>query len=209
MAGRLQKAALTAVAASAISFTAAASDPIGPFSAAALAERVHSGWAPASGTRLPLGFGFSAGVAPALGGEGGEASLHYALSSRIGFFASTALKRRRDETGTPERYATAGATLRNLNGWTAKLFVAWFRPGHGIEDDLLELRPSSTVNAQFSRLVARRTRLTVDLFNLFDTRRGDTPFADARAWRQPGAIDSYFFHPAQGRGARVRLRIAF
>ena len=110
---------------------------------------------------------------------------------------------------TTERNASAGATLHAPSGWTASLFVSSFRPD-ALQDDTARLKPSSFVNARLSRKLSKNTRVSFDVFNIFDRRADNADyFSTSRAWNQPGASDNFLFNPAEPRGFRIKLRTAF
>lgn len=104
----------------------------------------------------------------------------------------------------------AGATVRNGSKWSASLFVKYLGERTAMEEDALRLRSSTTVGAQFTTRLDKRTRLTVDVFNVFNQRAGDLDyFAASRLWRQPGTVDGFLFHPAAPRGFRALLSTRF
>jgi hypothetical protein len=109
-----------------------------------------------------------------------------------------------------ERNATAGATMKAPNGWSASLFVSSFGPRQTVEDNAAQVKSSSFVNARLSRNLSKQTRLSVDVFNIFDHRLGNVDyFSTTRVWAQPGAGDNFLFNPAEPRGFRVKLRTTF
>ena len=112
--------------------------------------------------------------------------------------------------GASERQVNAGATVRNGSKWSASLFVKYLGERPAMEEDALRLRSSTTVGAQFTTRLDRRTRLTVDVFNVFNQRAGDVDyFAASRLWSQPGTVDGFLFHPAAPRGFRALLSTRF
>jgi hypothetical protein len=112
--------------------------------------------------------------------------------------------------GAVERSASAGATLRVPNGWSASLFVSSIGRRQTIEEDSLRLKASSFVNARLSRNLSKKTRVTFDVFNVFDRRLGNVDyFSTTRVWNQPGAGDNFLFNPLEPRGFRIRLRTTF
>ena len=109
-----------------------------------------------------------------------------------------------------ERNASAGATLRVPNGWSASLFVSSFGRRQTIEEDSLRLKASSFVNARLSRNLSKKTRVSFDVFNVFDRRVDNVDyFSTTRVWNQPGAADNFLFSPLEPRGFRAKLRITF
>jgi len=99
----------------------------------------------------------------------------------------------------------AGTTTKN-GGWTASLFVT--QPA--IEKDAPALGAVTTVGARLSRPISRNARVSVDVFNIFDKPAGTTDaFAATHAAPRAGLADADFFHPADGRGIRLGLKITF
>ena len=112
--------------------------------------------------------------------------------------------------GAAERFAAAGATLRGVGGWTARLFVTYLGPRTATDDEALRLRSSSLVNAQVASRLSKKTRVTFDVFNVFNQPVGEIDqFAAARLIVAPGSMDSFLFHPAEPRGFRLNLRTTF
>jgi hypothetical protein len=118
-------------------------------------------------------------------------------------FASNALAD--DDPSGLENRAAAGATTKT-RGWTASLFVT--RPT--VEKDAPALGAVTTVGARLSRPISRRARLSVDVFNIFDKPAGTTDyFVATHSAPRTGIVDTDYFHPADGRGIRLGLKITF
>jgi len=110
--------------------------------------------------------------------------------------------------GAAERNASASATLRGY-GWSASLFVSYLGRRSGIEEPA-GLRASTFVNARLSRNLTKDTRLSFDVFNLFDQRLRDIDyFSASRLSSAFGAADNYLFNPAEPRGFLLKLRTTF
>jgi hypothetical protein len=108
------------------------------------------------------------------------------------------------------RVQLAGATLRNLAGWSASLFVTRAMRAADADDESLAIPDSTAVNARFARHVWRNTTLTLDAFNLFDRRTGGMDeFVTSRLWSQAGTPADYLVHPGEGRGVRLGVRWTF
>jgi hypothetical protein len=104
--------------------------------------------------------------------------------------------------------ASAGTTFRGPAGWRAKLFVSDL--GARSEEEGRLLRSSTPVGAQLSARLARSLRVNIDVFNVFNQRTGAVDyFTGPRPLRQPGALDGYLSHPAEGRGFRLSLSARF
>ena len=66
------------------------------------------------------------------------------------------------------------------------------------------------MNARVLHRLSKRTRLTFDVFNVFNQRVGDIDhFAASRLAAPAGSAENYLFHPAEPRGFRLRLRTTF
>jgi hypothetical protein len=102
----------------------------------------------------------------------------------------------------------AGATLRNLNGWSASLFVT-----RALNADLEEgvtIPDSTAVNARLARRIARGTTLTFEAFNVFDRRLGPRDqFVASQLWSPSGVPENFLVRPGEARGFRVGIRWSF
>ena len=104
----------------------------------------------------------------------------------------------------------AGATLRNLNGWSASLFVTHAAAGEYADDESALLPDSTAVNARFTHRLWRGTTVTLDAFNLFDAHTsGVDAFVASRLWTPGGMPDDYLMHPGERRGVRLGIRWSF
>ena len=106
--------------------------------------------------------------------------------------------------------ASAGATMLSPGGWRASLFITYFGSRYAPGDDALRLKPSSFVTARLSHLVARDTRFTMEVFNVFDQHSsGSDPLELARPWSGFGVNESYLTDPGEPRGFRIRIGRTF
>ena len=104
-----------------------------------------------------------------------------------------------------ERPAAAG-TSATTGGWRASLFVT----SPPTRDESLGVSGTTTVGARLSRPIAPNVRLSVDVFNVFDQRtREIDAFAASRMHYETGIAENYLFHPAESRGVRVGIKVAF
>ena len=233
MPGRLQKVAALTVAGSAIAFTSFADEPDGlVVSAAPESNLMEIGFR----RRLPFGIETKVSMFRAASqrevpfdGEnaitefsrptvrqGVKASAHYEPMSWLAVDLQAAALHARFADGaaeyvpgTAERSASAAATVRVPHG-TASLLVSYLGQRTGIEDGA-SLRASTFVNARLTQNLSKRTRVTFDMFNLFDQRLRDVDyFSASRLATTPfGASDNYLFNPAEPRGFRIKLRTTF
>jgi hypothetical protein len=106
--------------------------------------------------------------------------------------------------------ASAGATMLSPGGWRASLFVTYFGSRYAPNDDALRLKPSSFVTARLSHQLAKDTRFTAEIFNVFDQRAsGVDPLALSRPWSAYGMNESYLTDPTEPRGFRIRIGRTF
>ena len=93
------------------------------------------------------------------------------------------------ETATP----SSGVPLSG--GWTARFFVSPTARDTGLPDDAIIRRNATLgVNAQLSRPIAKDTRVSIDVTNLFD---------------RDASVSQGLVPPADGRGLRLQLRRTF
>ena len=104
----------------------------------------------------------------------------------------------------------AGATVK-APGWRASLFVTYLGPRQAVEDESVQWRPTSFVNARLTHSLSKTTRLTFDVFNIFDRRVDDLDYFQASRLRATatGPAQNYLFHPGEPRGFRILLRKTF
>ncbi len=108
------------------------------------------------------------------------------------------------------RVRIAGATLRNLNGWSASLFVTRAAAGEYADDETVLLPDSSAVNARLTRRLWRDTSVTLDAFNLFDAHASAMDeLVASRLWTPGGMPEDFLVHPGERRGVRLGIRWTF
>ena len=105
----------------------------------------------------------------------------------------------------------AGATLKTVDGWRASLFVTYLGPRQAVEDESVQWRATSFVNARLTHSLTKETRLTFDVFNIFDRRVDELDYFQASRLRATanGPAQNYLFHPGEPRGFRILLRRTF
>ena len=103
----------------------------------------------------------------------------------------------------PSTVANAGTTAIS-SGWRASLFVT--KPP--VEKDAAPFGAITTIGARLSRPIARGVRVSVDAFNILGKSPGTSDYFTA-THDAPLASDPDFFHPADGRGIRLGVKISF
>jgi hypothetical protein len=99
----------------------------------------------------------------------------------------------------------AGATLRNINGWSASLFVTRSLAGEAQEG--VSIPDATAVNARLARRIGPSTTLMVEAFNVFDRRLGPTDqFVASQLWSPSGVPENFLVRPGEARGFRLGIR---
>lgn len=112
--------------------------------------------------------------------------------------------------GTQPRLALAGATLRNLNGWSASLFVSRALADPSAPESLVRPADATAVNARLARRLSPTTSVTFDVFNLLDRRQGAfDAFVASNQWSSGGMPEDFLVHPGEPRGVRLGIRWTF
>src|SRR5262249_15515377 len=111
--------------------------------------------------------------------------------------------------GAPRVFGSAGATLRMARDWDAKLSVSYLGPRDAL-DDAQALRATTMANFEVVRWLGRTTRVSLDVFNVFDQR---ATVVDSLAASRTGLLDgmgeSFLASPAEPRGFLVKFRTRF
>lgn len=108
------------------------------------------------------------------------------------------------------RLALAGATLRNLDGWNASLFVSRAFADPSAPDNLVRFADATAVNARLARRLSASTSVTLDVFNLFDRREAPLDaFVASNLWSSGGMPEDFLVHPGESRGVRLGIRRTF
>ncbi len=108
--------------------------------------------------------------------------------------------------GAPERVASAGVTVENINGWFGALRWRYFGPRPLIEDNSVRSQSTSLVNARAGYAFTKNTRLQLDVFNLFDRKASDIDYYYKSQLRGEAApVADIHFHPVERRSLRLTL----
>ena len=108
--------------------------------------------------------------------------------------------------GVVERSASAAATLRMPFGWNASFATTYLAKRSG-SDQMLPFSTSTFVNARLSRNLSKDTRVSLDLFNVFNQGVRDADYVAASRFSAPSP--DKLFDPAQPRGVMLQLRKTF
>ncbi|HEX2650414.1 MAG TPA: TonB-dependent receptor [Burkholderiales bacterium] len=148
-----------------------------------------------------------------------EALAQYDPRSWLSLDASLAFTRARFSTsdpagdfipGAPDKVASAGLTVEGLHGWFGSLRWRYFGPRPLVEDNSVRSQSTSLVNLRVGYAFNKKTRLSFDIYNLFNARQNDIDYFYASQLRgEPAPVLDRHFHPVESRAARVTLALEF
>lgn len=110
--------------------------------------------------------------------------------------------------------ASIAATVKDIGPWSASLQWRYLGSGALVEDNSVRSQAASTFNLRISRdlrdLTQRTSRLTLDVFNLFNRKVDDIQYFYAS--QLPGEsspVDGRVVHPGEPRTVRITYRTTF
>jgi hypothetical protein len=106
--------------------------------------------------------------------------------------------------GSLNRVVSFGMTVKDLGRWHASVELRHFGPRPLVEDDSVRSKATTLAYLRTGYQLGRRTRLDLDVFNLFDKQASDIDYYYAS--RLPGeaqGVDDVHFHPVEPRSFRV------
>ena len=116
-----------------------------------------------------------------------------------------------DIPGSLNRVVSLGLTLEGRGRWYGGFELRHFGPRPLIEDGSVRSASTTLAYARAGYRITPRTRLTLDLFNLFDRKASDIDYYYAS--RLPGeaadGVDDVHFHPVEPRSMRLSLQHGF
>jgi hypothetical protein len=147
---------------------------------------------------------------------GVEWSNHYIAAPWLLFdldlSASRARYRQSDPVGNfvPEaldRVASFGVTVKDIGRWYGGFELRYFGPRPLIEDNSVRSAATTLAYGRVGYNIDRRTRLTLDGFNLFNRRASDIDYYyPSRLAGEPAeGVDDVHFHPVEPRTLRLTL----
>ncbi|MCX7290162.1 TonB-dependent receptor [Janthinobacterium sp.] len=113
--------------------------------------------------------------------------------------------------GSIDKVASFGVTVTDQGPWSGAFQLRYFGPRPLIEDNSVRSASTTLAYARVAYQLNRRTRLSLDVFNLFNKRASDIDYYYAS--RLPGeaqdGVNDRHFHPVEPRSARLTLSYAF
>ena len=113
--------------------------------------------------------------------------------------------------GAIDRVASFGVTAKDLGPWSGTALMRYFGPRPLVEDNSVRSSSSLLWSARASYKVDTRTRISLDILNLFDRKASDIEYYYASRLRNANPPDpiagtpDIHFHPAEPRTFRVSL----
>ncbi|WP_332859961.1 TonB-dependent receptor [Janthinobacterium svalbardensis] len=113
--------------------------------------------------------------------------------------------------GSIDKVASFGVTVTDRGPWSGALQLRYFGPRPLIEDNSVRSASTTLAYARLAYQLNRRTRLSLDVFNLFNKRASDIDYYYASRLPGEGAdgVSDRHFHPVEPRSARLTLSYAF
>jgi outer membrane receptor protein involved in Fe transport len=113
--------------------------------------------------------------------------------------------------GALDRVVSAGLTTTAAARLSGSVRLRHFGPRPLTENGAVKSRATTVVNAEGGLRFARRARLALEAFNLFDTDASDIDYYyTSRLPGEPeGGVDDLHTHPALPRSLRLELQLRF
>jgi len=112
--------------------------------------------------------------------------------------------------GAIDKVASFGVTVADRGAWSGALQLRYFGPRPLTEDNSVRSASTTLAYARLAYQLNRRTRLSLDVFNLLNKRASDIDYDYAS--RLPGeaadGVNDRHFHPVEPRSARLTLSYA-
>ncbi|WP_230537506.1 TonB-dependent receptor [Janthinobacterium sp. FW305-129] len=113
--------------------------------------------------------------------------------------------------GAIGKVASFGVTVTDRGPWSGALQLRYFGPRPLIEDNSVRSASTTLAYARLAYQLNRKTRLSLDVFNLFNKRASDIDYYYASRLPGEGAdgVNDRHFHPVEPRSARLTLVYLF
>jgi hypothetical protein len=113
--------------------------------------------------------------------------------------------------GSIDKVASFGVTMNDLGRWYGGLEFRYFGPRPLIEDNSVRSASTALAYGQVGYKISNKTKLTLDVFNLFDRQASDIDYYYPSRLHGETAdgSDDIHFHPAEPRSVRLTLSYQF
>ena len=151
--------------------------------------------------------------------HGIEWNNHYKLNDWLLLDADFALSRARFTQfdpvgsfipGSIDKVASLGFTVTDYKGWFGGMQLRYFGPRPLVEDNSVRSQSTVLSNARIGYRIDKNTRVTLDVFNLFNRKASDIDyFYSSQLAGEAAPVDDRHFHPVEPRSARISLSYNF
>lgn len=112
--------------------------------------------------------------------------------------------------GAIEKTASVGVAVEDYGKWFGGLRLRYFGPRALVEDDSVRSKSSTLVNARVGYRFDKRTKMALDMYNLFDRQVSDIDYYYASQLRGEAApVNGIHTHPAEPRSFRLSLTVEY
>lgn len=113
--------------------------------------------------------------------------------------------------GSVRTVVSLGATVSDLGPWFGQFQLRYFGPRPLIEDNSVRSKGTTLAYARVGYQITPDTKLSLDVFNLFDRKVSDIDYyyASRLPAEAAGGVDDIHSHPAEPRTVRVSLTVSF
>jgi hypothetical protein len=113
--------------------------------------------------------------------------------------------------GAIDKVASFGMTVTDFGRWYGAFELRYFGPRPLVEDNSVRSSSTTLAYARFGYKISARSKVTLDLFNLFDRRASDIDYyyQSRLPGESIGGVNDIHFHPVEPRSARLTLTYNF
>ena len=112
--------------------------------------------------------------------------------------------------GAIERTLSVGATWDGGGAWSGGTRLRYIGPRALIEDNSVHSKASTIVNMLTAYRLDRKTKLSLDILNVVDSKVGDIDYLyESQLAAEPAPVSDIHTHPAEPRALRLTLRVQF
>ncbi|OYU32445.1 MAG: TonB-dependent receptor [Comamonadaceae bacterium PBBC2] len=113
--------------------------------------------------------------------------------------------------GSVETVVSVGAVISDRGPWSGQFQLRYFGPRPLIEDNSQRSEATTLAYLRLGYQVSRKTKLALDVFNLFDSKASDIDYyyASRLKGEPPEGVADRHFHPVEPRSLRLTLTTHF
>ena len=113
--------------------------------------------------------------------------------------------------GAPDAVISAGLAVDRYGPWSGALFMTYIGSYPLIEDNSVRSDSSTVFDAQIGYEIAPKTKIRLDIFNLFNAQTSDITYyyTSRLPGEPPEGVNDIHFHPGEKRSFRNSLSYKF